>query len=92
MTCYRYRGVILQQKLSGSFFVELLDYGNRIEVSGADLKQLPEDMKQIPAQAIRFTVHQNVDEPAVILNIDDILEVFVKKHVSFRLPFPWLFS
>lgn len=72
-----YRGVVLQQKLSGNFLVELLDYGNRIEVSGADLKQLPEDMKQIPAQAIRFTIHQNVHET---LNIDDILEVFVRKH------------
>lgn len=68
--------------------VELLDYGNRIEVSGADLKQLPEDMKQIPAQAIRFTIHQNVHET---LNIDDILEVFVRKHVSFRSVFPCVF-
>lgn len=73
----------MQRKLSGNFFVELLDYGNRIEVSGADLKQLPEDMKQIPAQAVRFTVHQN----ATILHIDNVVEVFVKKHVSFCLPF-----
>lgn len=54
-------------------------------MNGEDLKQLDEDMQQIPAQAIRFTVHQSVEEPAPTLNIDDVVEVFVMKYVSFCL-------
>ncbi|KAL1514012.1 hypothetical protein ABEB36_003341 [Hypothenemus hampei] len=71
-----YRAVVLTKISNSKFLVDLFDYGNH-EIVASPLKEMPQKLKEIPAQAIRFVLEKPV---ANTLTLDEDREILVVKH------------
>ncbi|XP_050292758.1 tudor domain-containing protein 1 isoform X2 [Anthonomus grandis grandis] len=71
-----YRAAVLQSSAPDQTLVELIDYGNRERIT-TPVRELSEEMKAIPGQAIRCTLN---NQECFNLTLDQVVEVYVRKH------------